>query len=80
MSYFIVSCSEDGDVYVSEHTTEQLEKMLNGPEPDYRIGDFVDKIPDHNVAYWGGRSIIIKGEIIVPKAKEVVTKVTLEGT
>jgi hypothetical protein len=77
MKYFLIHVSEDGDIYLSEYTAEQLEKMLNGPDPEYRIEDFLDKVPDRNLAYWGGRAILIKGEIVVPKAKEVVTKVTL---
>jgi hypothetical protein len=78
MSYFLIRGSEDGETYVSEYTAAQLEKMLNGPDPDYQIENFVSKIPDKNITYWDSRVILIKGEIIVPKAKEVVTKVTLE--
>ena len=80
MSYFIISCSEDGDVRVSEYTREQVEAMLNSPEPGYLVRDFVDKVPHRDISYWGGMAIIIKGEIVIPKVKEVVTKVTLEGT
>ena len=80
MSYFIVSCSEDGDTSVSEYTAEQLEAKLNGPEPDYKVGDFNDKMSDFNANSWSRKMILIKGEIIMPKVKEVVTKVTLEGT
>jgi hypothetical protein len=78
MTYFVIYASEDGETYVTEYTAEQLEAKFNGPDPDYRIEQFVGKIPDKDTNYWDVKMILIRGEIVMPKAKEVVTKVTLE--
>jgi hypothetical protein len=78
MTYFLIGTSEDGETSVTEYTAEQLEAKLNGPDPDYQIEKFVDKIPSNDTNYWDGRMILIRGEIVVPKVKEVVTKVILE--
>lgn len=78
MSYFLIYCSEDGDTRVYEYTAEQVEALLNGPEAEHQVGDFFDKVPDRDTAYWSRKVLLIKGEIVVPKVKEVVTRVTLE--
>ena len=78
MSYFLIRCSEDGDIYVSQYAAGQMESNLNDPDSGYKIEEFVDKLPDCDPNYWKGKMILIKGEIVVPKVKEVATRVTLE--
>lgn len=70
-SYFIISNS-DGDTSVTEMTkTELLEAIEENHWGDRLcLGD----IPDNNdTNYWGESLLIIKGEIVTPEPKEVIT-------
>lgn len=77
--YYIISCSEDGDVRVEELESQDVEDYINA-EP----GDGVD--PKRAMAFleggdpmeWGGKYLIIKGVIVKPKAVERITKYEIE--
>lgn len=75
-TYFTISNS-DGDTYVYEATKESLLKELD--EGDLSIDEILTEIPESNdTNYWGGKTLIIKGEIVVPKPVTVVEKYELE--
>lgn len=71
--YFKISCSEDGDVSVHAYTKEELvaelgrRTELGEPAPK-----FCAAIPGSDPQYWDGKSVVIKGEIVVPAARRVV--------
>jgi len=78
--FFHISSSEDGDVSVRAYTREEFEKALNqrgGYGEDSYLDSFASEIPDSDPNYWHGKGIIIRGEIVVPKAMEVKTKLVL---
>ncbi len=70
--YFVISNS-DGDTTVDCYTKQQLDALLNdeswGKQEFTQPGDRA--LGD--TSYWGGKILIIKGEIVAPKA---VTRVT----
>jgi len=71
--YFVISNSE-GDTTVRTRTkTQLLNDLDNG---DYGENpSFIEEIPQADTNYWGDESyLIIKGEIITPTVKQVVTK------
>ena len=71
MSYFVINLTEDGEVYVDQHTKEELEeKLTNGWWAAQAIHD---KMPARLSTVTG--LIIIKGEIIMPRNVQVVQKV-----
>ena len=72
--YFIIFNSE-GDTHVEELTKQELENRLN--EKYYGDIDFLNKISDTDTNYWFGKTLIIKGEILKPQKKEVITKFKL---
>ncbi len=79
MSYFLISTNEDGDHYVEALTEKELLDRLNGGyygDDDPPV--FEESLPDYNMAYWPDSCLIIKGEIVVPKAKEVTTVYEIE--
>ena len=72
-NYFIINNS-DGDTTVRLISKEQLLRDLDagdyGTDPQ-----FLDNIPESETNYWGEEKyLIIKGSIVTPKAKEVITK------
>jgi hypothetical protein len=62
----------DHEVYVTEHTAEEIAGIIN--DEDFDANQLVSDIPDMNAMYWEGKYIIIKGQIIKPVAEEVVTR------
>jgi hypothetical protein len=70
MSYFLIECSEDGDVSITQHDRESLVKSISNGE--YKNATFINSVPGVDPQYWGGQVLVIKGEIVVPKPKEVV--------
>ena len=74
MTYFVI-CNSDGDTTVSRMTAEELKKALNdkdwGENPEFITPD--EKCDD-DTNYWAGGMMIIKGEIIVPQAKQTITE------
>lgn len=78
--YYLIYNS-DGDVHILEMTKEQLQKYFD-EQQEYKEesrAQFLEKMPeDSDTNYWGGKELIIKGKIVTPKAKEVVTKMEIE--
>lgn len=73
MKYYLIRNS-DGDVYVTEYTKEQLLEELD--DEDWQE-EFLGTLPEDDTNYWGGKLLLIKGQIVTPKKKEVVTKYDL---
>ncbi len=67
--YFLITNSE-GETYVEPLTREQLKERL--AESDFN--HFVDPGNECNTKYWDGDALIIKGEVVMPERKEVVTE------
>ncbi len=86
MSYIVVSIDEDGDVRVARYGTLAMSEKLaewvaEGTTPEHFLGS----IPDPDPNYWGREipspgilRLVICGEIEVPVATEVVTKLAFE--
>lgn len=85
MSYFLIRSDEDGTT-VEKVTKQQLLKYI---QPDkhgeFYFGEelvFLEAVPPSDKGYWhncpDNSAILIKGEIIVPKLKQVVTKYDIE--
>ena len=72
MKYYKIYNS-DGDTYVTETTKEEILRGLD--EEEY---DCMDSIDDSDTNYWGEDHLIIKGEIVTPRKKEVVTKYDID--
>lgn len=76
--YYWINCSEDGDVRVHVYTKRELETELDRRARAVDDGEsapvFSQTIPEADPQYWDGKSIIIKGEIVVPSPRDVVQK------
>jgi len=73
MTYFVIDNS-DGDTYVRQMTRTQVEQMLvEWDEMGEQAGEFLSEVPEADTNYWGGKTLIIKGEIVIPKPVETVT-------
>lgn len=72
MNYFVLSSTEDG-MTISILNKESLETRLAEKYWGEDIEIFTSA-PDKDPMYWPAGLLIIKGEVIVPKAVEVVTK------
>jgi hypothetical protein len=74
--YIVISASEGG-LHIKELSKAQIEKNLAEEYwgSDVNIATRMPTESDPN--YWGTQLIIIKGEIVVPAKKEVVTKYEL---
>lgn len=77
--FFYIRGSEDGDVSIHEYTREGFEATINRESDgvDNYLANFASEIPDADPNYWRGKCIVIRGEIVVPKAMEVKTKLVL---
>jgi hypothetical protein len=73
--YFVIHNSEDGEASVHQMGAEELQNKLKadywGTGKRFLSSDDTFSC-DPN--YWGGKLLIIKGEIIVPKPKQTVTE------
>ena len=72
-TYFVVRVSEDGDVSISDY--ESLDDIAKEYVEDYEdeeLPECRDDIGD-DLMEWGDKILIIKGHIVVPKTKKVVT-------
>ena len=70
MTYFLIHCSEDGDVSVTPYEKDDLLRAIKNK--DYGPIEFMENINYGDPQYWGNKSLIIKGEIVIPKPKKVV--------
>lgn len=69
MKYFLIN-NCDGDTWVREYTKEELLEDLK----DRHLDGAMTAIHDYDTNYWGERNyLIIKGEIVTPQKKEIVT-------
>lgn len=73
--YFLIYNS-DGDTYVREYSKEALETELNLEESG--LDEFMEKLISTDTNYWGNENLLIKGKIITPEEKEVITKRVVE--
>ena len=76
--YFIVSLSEDGEARIENLTKDELDVQLEEDlgEDDNGLGKYQPNIID--MEYDGGKAIIIKGQIVVPKPVEKTVKVEID--
>ena len=67
-SYFLVTCSEDGDISISQYSKEELlTKLAAG---DHGKLDFLGKLTDGDPMNWkNDKCLLIKGDIAVPYPK-----------
>jgi hypothetical protein len=77
MKYYLIHNS-DGNTMVSEYPKEKLLEEIEdgawGESPE-----FLDALPkDRDTNYWHGKMLLIKGEIVTLKKKEVVTKYDID--
>lgn len=68
--YFVIQCSEDGDVSVIEYEKDELLSLINAE--DCGDGSFFDTMPESDLQYWKNKTLIIKGDIVSPKPVKVV--------
>jgi hypothetical protein len=76
MKYYLIHNS-DGDTYVSEYDKEPLLREIEngawGVDPQ-----FLSELKQMDTSYWDGKMLLIKGEIVTLKKKEVVTKYDID--
>lgn len=83
MKYYVISGSEDGDARIYEcENEEELVKELNDEIEDISdteeyLKKFKKEIPVHDIKEFGDRVVIIRGEIIVPRTKKIITEIGL---
>ena len=71
--YFVIYNS-DGDTYVEAIDKQALLKRLSANEAYYGKKSFMADVPDSDTNYWGEGILIIKGEVVTPKKKEIVVE------
>ncbi len=75
--YFVIHVTEDGEISIRKQTKQNLLEMLE--ENDHGPNVILDNIVESDPMYWGDRrTLIIKGEIVVPYEEIVVTKYDIE--
>lgn len=70
--YFVIMCSEDGEVFVNQLSKFDLLKRIE--EKYWGEVEFIDYIPDSDPQSWGHSVIIIKGNLVLPEPKTKVLK------
>jgi len=74
-NYYVIRNSE-GDTYVERISKQELVKRLN---ENYYGEEYLNGVPkESDTNYWGGQTLIIKGEVVVPREKRVVTEFDIE--
>ncbi len=69
--YFVIAPYEEGGVYFDAVGKEEL--LRNLAEHRYGKVGFLREADARDISHWGwGNILIIKGEIVVPTAKEVI--------
>ncbi len=71
--YYIIHRGEDS-TSVSEVSKEELLNRIDPSDQYYGDVGFLDSITDTDVDYWGDNILIIKGSIVTPTEKKIVTK------
>jgi len=78
MSYFLIY-QDDEEATVKRVTEKELKEMLKEMIENEEEVIFLKKIESTDPAYWEENAyLLIKGEIIVPKPKEVVTEYEID--
>lgn len=75
--YYLIDCL-DGEAYVEELTKREILEMMGEWQHLRESPEVLDTIPSTNPAYWKGKLVIIKGEIVTPRAKQVVTEYEID--
>lgn len=83
MNYFTIEISEDGDVYFYMYTKEEFldeinERLGDGEEIEFATAKEVRLMSGDLMGSYRGKIIAIAGEVIIPKAKNVVKKFIIE--
>jgi hypothetical protein len=74
--YYVINNSS-GDTTVECITKEVLLERIN--EGYWGDVEFMETIPhDRDTNYWGGDVLIIKGSIVAPKPKQIITEYTID--
>ena len=75
--YFVIS-NDDGDTSVDTFTKEQLLKAIQENYWGKKI--IFSELPkeDSDPNFWGEAILIIKGSVVTPVAKQVITKYDIE--
>lgn len=81
MKYYVFEFTEDGDIYINEYTKAGLEKVMQEEwyeddiDPTYypKYLKNTDFRPEETIGH-----LIIKGEIVIPKAVEVVKRMEIQ--
>ncbi len=68
--YFLITTDEEGATQVEPLTREQLKDRITGWDFHF-VADLGDEC---RARYWDGNALIIKGEVVVPQPKKVVTE------
>lgn len=78
MEKYFVIINSDGDTRIDCISKEELLKRIN----DNYYGEhrhFLDIMPtESDTNYWGDNILIIKGSVVSPQEKKVVTEFTIE--
>jgi len=76
--YYIIH-NGDGDTSVVEVTKEELlSEWFNPDDPYVGHTNCLKSIENRDTNYWGGDMLIIKGSIVTPTVKQVVTELDIE--
>lgn len=72
-SYFVITCSEDGDIAVVTKSASELVHDLEEEARDSgRMTEFFRAAPEeHDPMYWHGKRLIIHGRVVVPSPRDV---------
>jgi len=78
MAYFLLYGNEDGG-FVKQLSQEELLRQIHDDYEDTEDSPgFAAEIPASSMFYWGEAMVIIKGEIVVPQARQFVTEYVIE--
>jgi len=74
--YFIITRDQDGEIHTEALDKTGMADWLKERMDEEDIPTFVKDLKESDPQYWKGEEacLIIKGEIVVPKPKEVTTK------
>lgn len=70
--YFVINNFE-GDTTIYQYSREALLKAIEDGE--FSEYGFFEEMPNKSdTNYWGGKTLIIKGEVVSPQPKQVITQ------
>jgi hypothetical protein len=75
--YFVIYFGEDG-ISISSHTKKEVEEMVNDETQESEFVDGTAKEYSMDETYPIYKIMIIKGEVVLPKPIEVITKFEIE--